>query len=229
VVDTLFIRKGASCNVVVFPESDYDDNAFRFSNGQYTFLHKAHGADNIRYLWNFGRNRSQWKPWEETTFIDASVFDSSDNFWEGQHILMQCRFTITFFHSVVDHTQDWSDFAKSASVVVHAVRGFNHQRRIPQLLACGSFNSWGYDKGVTLQMAQTGDGQGELEIMSAWPSIVQLNVFEYNDFYYGDVDGDGVLDRLPPNTAAPVYCNLSAPPKPHNSLRVLVADSLLSL
>ena len=77
-------------------------------------------------------------------------------------------------------------------------------------------------------MTQTSDGQWELEIMSTWPTIVQLNVFGYDDFYYGDVDGDGVLDRLPPNTAAPVYCNLSAPPRPHISWTLVVNDADLS-
>ncbi len=89
---------------------------------------------------------------------------------------------------------------QSASAVIHADRGYDHQRRVPQLLARGPFNSWGYDKGISAEMKQSGDGQWELEIMSTWPSVVQLNVFGYDDFYYGDVDGDGVLDRLPPNS-----------------------------
>ncbi|KAN0123743.1 glycosyltransferase [Russula decolorans] len=212
VTDTLLIRKGASGNVMVFPESDYDNDAFGFSNGQYTFSHTAYGADSFRYSWNFGRNWTQWKSWEDTTYIDAGVFDTPDNFWQGQHILVQY----------------WSSFAQAASSVVHADRGYGQQRRVPQLLARGPFNSWGYDKGISAEMTQTGDGQWELEIMSTWPTIVQLNVFGYDDFYYGDVDGDGVLDRLPPNTAAPVYCNLSAPPRPHISWTLVVNDADLT-
>jgi alpha-1,3-glucan synthase len=91
------IRKAASNNVMVFPESDYDNNAFGFSNGQYTFSHTAYGADSFRYSWNFGRNWTQWKSWEDTTYIDAGVFDTPDLFWEGQHILVQCKFT-HYFH-----------------------------------------------------------------------------------------------------------------------------------
>jgi alpha-1,3-glucan synthase len=93
------IRKGASNNVIVFPGSDYDNSAFGFSNGQYTFSHKAYGADSFRYSWNFGRNWTQWKSWEDTTFIDSSVFDNPDNFWPGQHILVQCKFVIAFTHT----------------------------------------------------------------------------------------------------------------------------------
>lgn len=63
-------------------------------------------------------------------------------------------------------------------------------------------------------MTKNDKGQWELEIMSRWPASLQLNVFGYDNFFYGDTDGDGVLDRLPPNSAAPNYLNLSAPPHP---------------
>ncbi|KAI0306448.1 modular protein with glycoside hydrolase family 13 and glycosyltransferase family 5 domains [Multifurca ochricompacta] len=210
--DTLLIRKGASDNVMVFPGSDYDGSSFGFSNGQYTFSHRAYGADSFRYSWNFGRNWTQWKSWEDTTFIDSSVFDQSDNFWQGQHIIVQY----------------WSYLASSASFVVHADHDFSQQRRVPQLLARGPFNSWGFDKGISAQMTQNSQGKWELEIMSTWPTYVQLNVFGYDDYYYGDVDGDGVLDRLPPNTAAPNYINMSAPPHPHLAWTLLVDDADLT-
>jgi alpha-1,3-glucan synthase len=35
--------------------------------------------------------------------------------------------------------------------------------------------------------------------MASWPSYIQLNVYGFDDFFYGDTDGDGVIDRLPPN------------------------------
>ena len=92
------IRKGASTNVIVFPQSDYNNSAFGFSNGQYTFSHQAYGADSIRYSWNFGYNWTEWVAWEDTTFINSSVFSGPDNFWEGQHIIVQCKF-YRRFHS----------------------------------------------------------------------------------------------------------------------------------
>jgi alpha-1,3-glucan synthase len=97
--DTLLIRKGASNNVIVFPASDYDNSAFGFSNGQYTFSHKAYGADSFRYSWNFGQNWTQWKSWENTTFIDSNLFSRPDNFWPGQHIIVQCKFVIAFIRT----------------------------------------------------------------------------------------------------------------------------------
>lgn len=91
-IDHLLLRKGASDNVVIFPESDYDTSgAFTFSNGQYSFTHKALGADQLRYSWNFGKNWSDWQNWEDTTLISQSTFQGSDLFWQGNHIVVQCQ------------------------------------------------------------------------------------------------------------------------------------------
>ena len=88
---------------------------------------------------------------------------------------------------------DWSDLAKSASVVVHADSGYSNQRRVPQMLARGPFNEWGFDQGIPAQMTRNDDNKWELEIMATWPAYVQLNIWGYDDYYYGDVDNDGVL------------------------------------
>ncbi|OCH94959.1 glycoside hydrolase family 13 and glycosyltransferase family 5 domain-containing protein [Obba rivulosa] len=211
-VDHLLVRKGSSNNVMVFPESDYDNDAFGFSDGQYTFTHSAFGADMLRYSWNYGQNWSDWRQWEPVTSINASVFDDSDIFWQGQHIMVQY----------------WSNAASSSAVVVHADRDYSMQRRVPQFLARGPFNEWGFDSGIPAQMTHSGDGKWELEIMATWPTYVQLNVFGYDNYYYGDTDGDGIMDRLPPNTDAPNYLNMSAPPKPHLAWSLIVDDSDMS-
>ncbi|KAJ7285792.1 modular protein with glycoside hydrolase family 13 and glycosyltransferase family 5 domains [Mycena rebaudengoi] len=212
-VDKVLVRKGGESNVMVFPENEYDTaSSFDFSNGQYTFAHKAYGADKFRYSWNFGQNWTQWAAWEDTTTIPQSVFSSSDNWWSGDHIMVQY----------------WSEKTLSTSAVVHADYGYSgHKRRVPQFLARGPFNAWGFDAGVSSQMTQNKDGLWELEIMASWPTYVQLNVFGFDDFYYGDTDGDGVLDRLPPNTAAPNYLNMTAPPAPHLAWSLLVDDSTM--
>lgn len=76
---------------MIFPESDYDTSgAFTFSNGQYSFNHKALGADKFRYSWNFGKNWTDWQNWEDTTLISQSTFQGSDLFWTGNHIVVQC-------------------------------------------------------------------------------------------------------------------------------------------
>jgi len=47
----------------------------------------------------------------------------------------------------------------------------------------------------------------------------------FDDFFYGDVDGDGILDRLPANTAAPNYLKVSAPPALYLSWSLFADDA----
>ncbi|KAJ7111552.1 modular protein with glycoside hydrolase family 13 and glycosyltransferase family 5 domains [Mycena crocata] len=213
-VDKVLIRKGEANNVMVFPENEYDaDSSFGFSNDQYTFAHKAYGADMFRYSWNFGKNWTDWTNWEDNTVIPKERFTTSENFWDGDHIMVQY----------------WSEAAMSTTAVVHADYGYSGaKRRVPQFLARGPFNSWGFDSGISSQMKQNDQGLWELEIMASWPTYVQLNVWGFDDFYYGDTDNDGILDRLPPNTAAPNYLNMSAPPSPHLAWALMVDDSTMT-
>ncbi|KAF8306355.1 glycoside hydrolase family 13 and glycosyltransferase family 5 protein [Clavulina sp. PMI_390] len=208
-IDHLLLRKGTANNVMVFPTSaDYDSSSFSESGGNYVFNHKALGADWLRYSWNYGQNWSDWKAWESTSTIPSSQFVKLD-IYDGQHIIVQY----------------WSDLASSSNHVVHADIGYTGQRRVPQYLARGDFNQWGFDKGTNAELTKNDDGNWELEIMSRWPASIQLNVFGYDDYFYGDTDGDGILDRLPPNSAAPNYLNMSAPPHPHLSWALIVNDA----
>ena len=113
-------------------------------------------------------------------------------------------------------------------MVVHADHNYDRPRRVPQFIARGPFNAWGYDSGINAAMTHTPEGKWELEIMDNWPAYVQLNVFGYDDYFYGDTDGDGILDRLPPNSAAPNYVNMTAPPKPYLAWTLIVDDATLS-
>jgi alpha-1,3-glucan synthase len=92
-VDHLLMRKGTRQNVIVFPESDYDtEGALTVQGDSYAFHHNAKGADLFRYSWNFGKNYTSWTPYEDTTTIPKSIFDQCQEcFWEGQHIIVQCR------------------------------------------------------------------------------------------------------------------------------------------
>ena len=64
--------------------------------------------------------------------------------------------------------------------------------------------------------------------MDGWPSSIQLSVYHFDDCFYGDTDGDGVLDRLPPNSLAVNFVNMSALPKPHLSWTLIVDDATMS-
>jgi len=69
----------------------------------------------------------------------------------------------------------------------------------------------GYDSGVDAAVTNTPEGKWELEIVVNWPAYVQLDVFRYDDHFYGDTDGGGILYR-PPNSVAPNYVNMMFPP-----------------
>jgi len=113
-----------------------------------------------------------------------------------------------------DGISDWSQRTTSSTQSVHADRGHSKKRRVPQMLVRGPYNNWGFDKGLPTLMQLKKDNTWEIELMAQWPTYFQINILDYNDFYYGDTDGDGVLDRLPPNTVAPNFLNISAPPAP---------------
>ncbi|KAG1788870.1 uncharacterized protein HD556DRAFT_1529798 [Suillus plorans] len=210
-IDHLVLCKGKGNNVMVFPKSDYDNTDFNYTDGQYTFTHRTYGADMFRYLGDFTPSWSNWTSWENVMTIPADVLSNSDTFWTGQHLIVQY----------------WSGVATTSSVVVHADLNYNQQCRVPQLLARGPLNNWGYDQGISNAMNLVSDGTWELKIMAAWPTYLQLNMFGYDDYYYGDVDGGGVMDRIPPNSIALNYLNLLAPPYPALAWALIVDDATL--
>lgn len=73
---------------MVFPSVDYDNDAFTPSGGDYSFVHRAIGADMLRYTTDFGQTWAKWRPWENVTMIPGSLFDST--WWQGRHIMVQC-------------------------------------------------------------------------------------------------------------------------------------------
>ncbi|CED84497.1 modular protein with glycoside hydrolase family 13 and glycosyltransferase family 5 domains [Phaffia rhodozyma] len=207
-VDHLMIRKGLANNILVFPDQDYDNSIFYTTDTGYAVNHTAVGADLIRYTANYGANWTDWFVWEDTTVIEKSKFDG--NSWAGQHIILEY----------------FSETAAASPLQVHADIGYEHQRRVPAFLARGPYNNWGYDSGVTNKFTQSADDSQEwsIQISASWPTIIQLCVFGYDDYFYGDVDGDGVIDRLPPNSVAPNYLNMSAPPSPYVAWKIIVDD-----
>ena len=86
---------------MVFPDSDYDSSAFSVSGGTYTFTHKALGADMFRYSANFGRNWTDWQNFEQTSTLDPKLFQAKENFWDGEHVMVQCRCASFHLHAVL--------------------------------------------------------------------------------------------------------------------------------
>lgn len=69
--------------------------------------------------------------------------------------------------------------------------------------------------------------------MDEWPTKIQLSIWGINpdnqpdqSFVYGDIDADGVLDRLPPSSLVESDINITdAPAKPYLAYRLVVQDS----
>ncbi|WVQ94915.1 hypothetical protein IAU59_002001 [Kwoniella sp. CBS 9459] len=210
--DHLLVRVGQTNNPIVYPEeADYSDSLFTVSDGTYTLNHIAPGADMFRYSADFGQSWSPWANYEQTSTLNATMFDkkANDLWWDGEHVIVQY----------------YSAIAGSSNHQVHADADWTKGKRYyPQLLARGKFNTWGYDLGASAHFKLTSDHSWEMPLMSAWPDYIQLNVWSYDDYFYGDVDGDGVIDRFPPNSQTPNYMNMSVPPAPHLAWNVLIND-----
>lgn len=88
---------------MVFPDADYDRESFGYSDGQYTFTHQAFGADKLRYSTNFGMNWTDWRAWEATTTIPPSEFQDKANFWEGEHLMVQCMSATVCQFRIANH------------------------------------------------------------------------------------------------------------------------------
>jgi alpha-1,3-glucan synthase len=110
--------------------------------------------------------------------------------------------------------------AGSSAVIQHA--DLVHQdkpRRFPHMFAHGRFNQFGFDAGLSNDLKQDTAGDWKYHFMSEWPDTFQLNVWGINpdgkpdaSAVYGDIDGDFILDRLPPSSLSSVSINFSAPP-----------------
>ncbi|KAI5452972.1 hypothetical protein NCC49_006506 [Naganishia albida] len=206
--DYLLIRKGGSDNVMVDQDAgSYSSTLLTQSDGKLYINHNAPGADKFRYTVDWGTYWSDWADYETTTEV-TMVADKKSKFWDGEHV----------------EVQYWSEITGSAAHVVQGDVGYNGIRRFPQLIARGSFNEWGYDSGAASDL-KNNDGIWTIPLMASWPTFIQLNVYGYDDYFYGDTDGDGVLDRLPPNAQAPNYLNISVPPSPHLSWTVTINDA----
>jgi len=205
--DHLLLRVGAVDNVMVFPSADYSSTLFSASGGTYSVNHSAAGADMFRYSADFGQTWSGWAKYEATSTLNATMF--ANHWWKGDHVVVQY----------------WSKISGSGNQLVHADSNYSGgQRRWPQLLARGLFNTWGFDLGALANFKLDSTNTWSLPLMSAWPAYIQLNVWAYDDYYYGDTDGDGIIDRLPPNAQSPNFLNMSVPPAPHLAWNILVND-----
>jgi alpha-1,3-glucan synthase len=221
--DHFFLRVGGPENPITYPLSANYSKTLLTKEGSDLYVnHKAAGADMWRYSTNWGSTYSNWTTYTGgKTKIDVLPWSGTKKQeWKGDHVIVQ-------YHSKLLGS---SAFRQEGDVGTD-----QKERRFPHIFAHGEFNKFGFDAGVRNQMALDDDGQWSLHFIDEWPTKFQLNVWGMNpdgkpdaSFVYGDVDGDFVLDRMPPSSLADNSLNISSPPQsPALSYRLVMDDRTL--
>ena len=223
--DHFLLRVGQSDNPMVFPGSANYSNSllFRAADNSLYVSHKAAGADMFRYSLNFGTTYSDWESYSSvetsnTTLAPKIWSGTKLQDWKGEHVIVQY----------------WSRLAGSSDHVQHADLGIgSHQRNFPHVFLEGVFNRYGYDGGVANQMQMRDDNLWSFDFVNEWPAQVSMNIWGMNPDgqpdqtrVYGDIDGDYVLDRIPPITLINNVINITdPPPRPFLGWRITLNDA----
>jgi alpha-1,3-glucan synthase len=219
--DHFFIRIGQAGNPLVFPQSaNYSSTLLHQADDKSLFIsHNAAGADQFRYSLDWGSTYSTWQAYAggNTTLNPSKWTGTSEQKWPGEHVIVQ-YFSNRLGSS--DHIQH-GDLAETQT-----------SRRFPHLFVEGLFNQFGTDVGVDNTMDLRSDGLWSFDLLTEWPDSLQVNTWGMdpdgkldNTGVFGDVDGDHVLDRLPPSALAPATINFnSTPPSPFLSWKLEIND-----
>lgn len=224
VTDHFLIRFGRQDNPVVFPEvANYSRSLLSIEGGSWSVKHSAPGATMWRYSTDWG---STWSEWVTYKGLDKEPINENTNWkgtelqqWTGKHLMVQYYSRPLGSSAFIQHSD-------SSDVMFN--RGFPHIR------IHGPYNKWGYDAGLPGSMDLVDHRTWELHYMYEWPADFQLNVWGINPdgqpdvgFIYGDIDNDGIVDRLPPSSLARNVINITAPPPmPHLSYKLRYNDAL---
>ncbi|PLW45220.1 hypothetical protein PCASD_04029 [Puccinia coronata f. sp. avenae] len=206
-IDHLLFRKGRKQNPITFHDQWYSETLLENKDGKYILHSDAPGADLLRYSTDFGNTYSNWTRYSSQLTLPENAFSIS-KFWEGDHVRVQY----------------WSRLTGSAAPTIDGDINFDggYKRRFPQLILRGSFNKWGYDEGIPGLFTPRNENM-TIDIITSWPHEFQLAVFEARDkVFYGDVDHDGVLDLLPPNSQARNFLTLPPPTEPFLGWRIMI-------
>ena len=221
-VDRFLFRVGQSNNPVVFPRTaNYSTTLLSQSDsGKLMLHHSAVGADLFRYSTNFGSSFSDWMPYQGGVHeIHKQAWSGTSlQAWNGEHVRVE------YFNRL----GGTSDHVQQADID-------SKQRRFPHMFLNGPYNEYGYDAGLNNQVQLTDDNEWTHNWMVEWSNngtVAQLNIWGINPdgqpdqtMVYGDADGDGVLDRLPPSALSAVVLNVTEPPPhPYLSWRFVIND-----
>ncbi|KAF3766254.1 family 5 glycosyltransferase [Cryphonectria parasitica EP155] len=228
-VDRFMFRLGSSDNPIIFPlTGNYSTDLLHKddSTGDLYITQRAAGADKFRYSLTYGSSWSDWLDYTTTTVnrtLESQAWSgTSAQAWSGEHVMVQY----------------WSSVAGSATHMQHGDLSSTQARRWPHAHVMGEWNTWGFDGGLAsaMHLAKSAVDFNEtvwaFGLAAEWPTQVQINIWGMDPdgqpdktMEYGDVDGDNVLDWLPPNTLASNVINITeGPGMPHVGWRIEVND-----
>ena len=225
-VDHFLLRVGQPDNPVVFPKgANYSSSLlFQDSNKTLHLSHKAAGADQFRYSLDFATTYSDWEDYGNggNITLPPKVWSGTkQQEWSGEHVIVQY----------------WSRLAGSSDHVQHGDVSSNAEivpRRLPHIFVDGTFNEYGFDAGFANEMKiDSSDKLWKFNLMLEWPVQVALNVWGMNPDgqpdqtrVYGDIDGDFILDRIPPLSLIENVINISSsPPSPYLVNQIVLNDA----
>ena len=223
-VDHFILRIGKPDNPIVFPKlGNYSTELLVASEDKQLHLsHRAPGADLFRYTLNFGTTYSDWLPYGngDNTPLPPKVWSGTkEQSWDGEHVIVQY----------------WSRIAGSSSHVQHGDANHSKARRFPNMWLQGTFNQFGFDAGFANRMKMGLDSIWRYNFMTEWPARTALNAWGMNPDgqpdktrLYGDIDGDFVLDRIPPLSLVTNVLNVSkTPPSPYLAWQIALNDATM--
>ena len=224
-IDHFLLRIGQADNPIVFPKSaNYSSSLLEKDPTKGLFIsHKAPGADQFRYSLDFQTTFSNWEPYpaDGRTNLAPKVWSGTKlQEWSGEHIVVQYWSRLTGSSSHVQH----GDVATDSATV---------PRFFPHFFLQGIFNQYGFDAGYANEMIKDAkDKLWKFNFMGEWPIQVALNVWGMNPDgqpdqtrVYGDIDGDLVLDRIPPLSLIQNLINISdSPPSPYLANQIVLDD-----
>ncbi|PWN31216.1 alpha-1,3-glucan synthase [Meira miltonrushii] len=212
-IDKFTFRIGTKNNPVIFPRiANYSTSLVRSEtlvsgNKVITLAHNADGADLWRYTSNWGSSYSDWMPYSggDTNITLLDWNGTKEQAWKGTHIRVE------YYNRIVgssDMIQE-GDLEKEVGM-----------KRFPHLYWNGPYNDYGFDASINNEVQyRSEDKVWYYKFMNEWPAIGQFNVWGTNPdglpdqtYVMGDIDGDMVLDRLPPSSLSSIYINITQSP-----------------
>ncbi|KAL2022124.1 hypothetical protein VTK56DRAFT_5953 [Thermocarpiscus australiensis] len=210
VTDHFLLRFGKPNNPVVWPTmANYSRSLLDFEGGSWFVQHSAPGATKWRYSTNWGSSWSDWLDYDgsktrQGPLTEQSWSGTSLQEWPGKHLMVQ-------YYSKPLGSSAFIQHSDSDDVVF--------DRRFPHINIHGPYNKWGYDAGLPGSMDLVYHNTWTLHYMYEWPANFQLNIWGINPdnqpdvgFIFGDIDKDGIVDRLPPSSLAQNVINITGPP-----------------